>query len=177
MGKTKTLQTVTLRVVILSDFSARRLSQNFGAKLKQKSAQVRAVFFLGNLLAQNSHLQCYRLRCFSCSQFMDTTLFLKLGKSFRNALSTAGTSMTSSGRPSPEPLLKKGGAPSRTEFWKCSGCLECLECLELQGLGDLSRTLEGNSRKRSESVSSPESRQPHWGYGPVVISEKAKRGA
>ena len=43
LGKTKTLQTVTLRVSILSDFSARRLSQNFGAKLKQKSAQVRAV--------------------------------------------------------------------------------------------------------------------------------------
>ena len=44
LGKTKTLQTVTLPVAILSDFSARRLSQNFGAKLKQKSAQVRAVF-------------------------------------------------------------------------------------------------------------------------------------
>ena len=44
LGKTKTLQTVTLRVAILSDFSARRLSQNFGAQLKQKSAQVRAVF-------------------------------------------------------------------------------------------------------------------------------------
>ena len=44
LGKTKTLQTVALRVAILSDFSARRLSQNFGAKLKQKSDQVRAVF-------------------------------------------------------------------------------------------------------------------------------------
>ena len=44
LGKTKTLQTVTLRVAILSDFSARRSSQNFGAKLKQKSAQVHAVF-------------------------------------------------------------------------------------------------------------------------------------
>ena len=44
LDKTKTLQTVILRVAILSDFSARRLSQNFGAKLKQKSAQVRAVF-------------------------------------------------------------------------------------------------------------------------------------
>ena len=67
LGKTKTLQTVTLRVAILSDFSARSLSQNFGAKLKEKSAQVRAVF-LGNLLAQNCHLQCYRFRCFSCAQ-------------------------------------------------------------------------------------------------------------
>ena len=41
---TKTLQMVTLRVAILSDSSARRLSQNFGAKLKQKSAQARALF-------------------------------------------------------------------------------------------------------------------------------------
>ena len=31
--------------------------------------------------------------------------------------------------------------------------LEAFKCLELQGLGDPSRTLEGNSRKRSESVS------------------------
>ena len=44
LSTTKTLQTVALRVAILSDFSARRLSQNFGAKLKQKSVQVRAVF-------------------------------------------------------------------------------------------------------------------------------------
>ena len=33
---------------------------------------------------------------------------------FRNTLSTAGNSMTSSERPSPEPLLKKRGVPSRT---------------------------------------------------------------
>ena len=33
---------------------------------------------------------------------------------FRNALSTAGNSMTSSQRLSPEPLLKKRSAPSRT---------------------------------------------------------------
>ena len=45
------------------------------------------------------------------------------------------------------------GVPSRTErreFWKGSGSFECLE---LQGLGDPSRTLKGNSRKSSESVS------------------------
>ena len=35
LDKTKTLQTVTLRVAILSDFSATRLSQNFGAKLRR----------------------------------------------------------------------------------------------------------------------------------------------
>ena len=62
--KTKTLQTATLRVAILSDSSARRLSQNFGAKLKQKSAQVRAVFSWKFAVAQNCHLQCCRLRCF-----------------------------------------------------------------------------------------------------------------
>ena len=55
-GKTKTLQTVTLRVAILSVFLPEDCHKTFGAKLKQKSAQVRAVF-LENLLAQNSHLQ------------------------------------------------------------------------------------------------------------------------
>ena len=33
----------------------------------------------------------------------------------RNSLSTAGVAMTSSKRPSPQPLLKKRGIPSRTE--------------------------------------------------------------
>ena len=36
-----------------------------------------------------------------------------MGKKFRNTLSTAGNSMTSSERPSPEPLLKKEAPPSR----------------------------------------------------------------
>ena len=61
--------------------------------------------------------------------------------------------MTGSERPSPEPLLKKEASPAvlgGREFWKCSGAFKCLE---LQGLGHPSRTLEGNSRKRSESVS------------------------
>ena len=61
--------------------------------------------------------------------------------------------MTGSERPSPEPLLKKEASPAvlgGREFWKCSGALKCLK---LQGLGHPSRTLEGNSRKRSESVS------------------------
>ena len=72
---------------------------------------------------------------------------------FRNAPSTAGNSMTSSERPSPEPILKKEASPAvlgGREFWKRS---ESLKCLELEGLGHPSRTLEGNSRKRSESVS------------------------
>ena len=72
----------------------------------------------------------------------------------RNTPSTARNSMTGSESPSPEPLLKKEASPAvlggGREFWKCSGSLKCLE---LQGLGDPSRTLEGNSRKRSVSVS------------------------
>ena len=58
--------------------------------------------------------------------------------------------MTSSGRPSPEPLLKKEASPDVLRGRNCSGSLKCLE---LEGLGDPSRTLDGNSRKRSESVS------------------------
>ena len=95
----------------------------------------------------------------------------------RNALSTAGNSMASSERPSPEPILKKEASPAilgGREFWKCSGSLKCLE---LQGLGHPSRTLEGNSRKRSESVSGlfleffrnffweVPAVLPIWGYG------------
>ena len=57
-------------------------------------------------------------------------------------------------RPSPEPLLKKEASPAvlgGREFW--SHALETLKCLKIIGLGDPSRTLEGNSRKRSERVS------------------------
>ena len=71
----------------------------------------------------------------------------------RNTPSTAGNSMTSSERPSPEPILKKEAPPAvlgGRQFWKCSGSPKCLE---LQGLGDPSRTLDGNSRKSSESIS------------------------
>ena len=48
----------------------------------------------------------------------------------RNTPSTAGNSMTSSERPSPEPILKKGASPAvlgGREFWKRSGRFECLE--------------------------------------------------
>ena len=70
----------------------------------------------------------------------------------RNTPSTAGNSMASSERPSPEPILKKEASPAvlgGREFWKRS---ESLKCLESEGLGHPSRTLEGNSRKRSEGV-------------------------
>ena len=71
----------------------------------------------------------------------------------RNTPSTAGNSMTGSERHSPEPLLKEEASLAvlgGREFWKCSGSLKCLE---LQGLGDPSCTLEGNSRRSSESAS------------------------
>ena len=48
----------------------------------------------------------------------------------RNASSTAGNSMASSERPSPEPILKKEASPAvlgGREFWKRSGSLKCLE--------------------------------------------------
>ena len=48
----------------------------------------------------------------------------------RNTPSTAGNSMTSSERPSPEPILKKEASPAvlgGREFWKRSGSLKCLE--------------------------------------------------
>ena len=79
--------------------------------------------------------------------------FTHLRQIFRNTPSTAGNSMSSSERPSPEPLLTNEAPPAvlgEREFWKCS---ESLKCFELQGLGHPSRTLEGNCRKRSESVS------------------------
>ena len=97
----------------------------------------------------------------------------------KNALSTAGKSMTSSERLSLEQLLKKEASPaalSGREFQKCSGGFKCLlfVFIIIKGLGDPSRTLEGNSRKSSERVSEvfPEfsgissgKSQPYWGYG------------
>ena len=95
--------------------------------------------------------------------------------------------MTGSERPPPEPLLKKEASPAvlggGREIWKCSGSLKCLE---LKGLGHPSRTLEGNSRKRSESVSGvfPEffrissgKSQPYWGYGPSMVGRNARLGS
>ena len=55
---------------------------------------------------------------------------------FRNTPSTAGNSMTGSERPSPQPLLKKGGVPSRTGGGR--GILEMLWSLQMSlivGLG------------------------------------------
>ena len=72
-----------------------------------------------------------------------------------NTLSTAGNSMTSSERPSLEPLLKKRGAPSRIGGGRenSGNALEASNALNDRVRGNPSRTLEGNSRKRPESVS------------------------
>ena len=89
--------------------------------------------------------------------------------------------MTSSERPSPEPLLKKEASPAvlmGRQSWKCSGGFTRLES---EAFRDPSRTLEGNSRKSSQSVSGvfPEfsgissgKSQPNWGYGPKGIALK-----
>ena len=69
----------------------------------------------------------------------------------RDTLSTAENSMTSSERPSPEPLLKKEASPTvlrGREF--CSGGFKRLE---VYGVGVTSRTLEGNSGNSCESPS------------------------
>ena len=72
----------------------------------------------------------------------------------RNALSTAGNSMTSSERPSPGPFLKKEASPAVLPYWGGDNSGTALEASNaLNYLGHSSRTLEGNSRKRSESVS------------------------
>ena len=94
----------------------------------------------------------YRYR-YHLEMFLNRKAIIYWAVSIRNTPSTAGNSMTGSERPSPEPILKKEAPPAvlgGREFWKRSGSLKCLE---LQGLGHSSRTLEGNSRKRSESVS------------------------
>ena len=61
-------------------------------------------------------------------------LFRKVGSleipEIRNTLSAVGNSMTSSERPSPEPLLKKEAFPAvlrGRELWKCYGGFKCLE--------------------------------------------------
>ena len=81
--------------------------------------------------------------------------------------------MSSSERPSPEPLLKEEASPAVLRGRQYSGnALEASNALNYRVWGDPSRTLEGNSRKSSESVSgfffriSSGKSQPYWGHGP-----------
>ena len=61
--------------------------------------------------------------------------------------------MTGSERPSPEPLLKKEASPAALGGENSGNALEASNALNSRVWGDPSRTLEGNSTKRSESVS------------------------
>ena len=102
--------------------------------------------------------------------------------SFRNTPSTAGNSMTGSGRPSPEPLLKKRSVPSRTGGGENSGnALEASNALNYRVWGIpavLSTGIPGNalrafpgSFRNSSGISSGKS-QPYWGYGPLVVNRR-----
>ena len=61
--------------------------------------------------------------------------------------------MTDTERPLPEPLLKKRRPQPYWEGENSGNALELSNALNDRGLQDPSRTLEGNSRKKSESVS------------------------
>ena len=86
---------------------------------------------------------------------------------FRNALSTAGNSTTSSERPSPEPRLKEEASPAVRER-----ILEMLWPLQMPWTVGLGRSqpysLEGNFRKSASGVFPecfPESLSRNWGCG------------
>ena len=88
--------------------------------------------------------------------------------------STAGNSMAGSERPSPEPLLKKRGVPSRTGGGENSGnALEASNALNERVWGipaELSTGIPGNAlraRLGLSGISSGKS-QPYWGYGPTT---------
>ena len=69
--------------------------------------------------------------------------------------STAGNFMASSERPSPEPLLKKEVTPAVLGGENSGNALEVPNALNygVWGIPAVLSTVEGNSRKRSESVS------------------------
>ena len=95
----------------------------------------------------------------------------------RNALSTAGNSMMSSERPSPEPLLKKEASPAVPGGGEDSGnALEASNILNYRVSGIpaiLSRGIAGNALRafpgsfRNSSRISSGKCQPYWGCGPV----------
>ena len=94
----------------------------------------------------------------------------------RNTPSTAGNSMTGSGRPSPEPLLKKEAPPAVLGGGDNSGnALEASNALNYRVWGIpavLSTGIPGNALRafpgsfRSLSGISSGKHQPYWGYGP-----------
>ena len=98
----------------------------------------------------------------------------------RNTPSTAGNSMTGSERPSPEPLLKKRGAHSRTGGENSGNALEASNALNCRAWGIpavLSRGIPGNALRafpgsfRNLSGTSSGKSQPYWGWGPDMVSQ------
>ena len=79
--------------------------------------------------------------------------------------------MTGSERPSPEPLLKKEAPPAVLGGENSGNALEASNALNYRVWGIPGRTLEGNSRKRSESVSGvfPESFRNLFRRVPAVL--------
>ena len=92
--------------------------------------------------------------------------------------------MTSSERPSPEPILKKEASPAvlgGRKFWKRSYALEASNALSFRFWGIpavLSREIPGNalrafpgSLRNFSGISSGKS-QPYWGYGPGIPQKR-----
>ena len=85
--------------------------------------------------------------------------------------------MTSSERPSPEPILKKEASPAVLGGENSGSALEASNALNYRVWGIpavLSREISGNalrafpgSFRNLSGISSGKS-QPYWGYGPVI---------
>ena len=96
----------------------------------------------------------------------------------RNTPSTAGNSMTGSGRPSPEPLLRKEASPAGLEGENSGNALEPSNALNYRAWGIpavLSKGMPGKalrafpgSFRNFSGISSGKS-QPYWGYGPQMM--------
>ena len=110
---------------------------------------------------------------------MDTWMNIWMWNSlFRNPLSTAGNSMTSSERPSPEPFLKK---KCPQQYWggdNSGNALEASNAFNYRVWGIpavLSTGIPGNalrafpgSFRNFSGISSGKS-QPYWGCGPIMV--------
>ena len=102
----------------------------------------------------------------------------------RSTLSTAGNSMTSSERPSPEPFLKKESSPAVLGGENSGNALEASNAFNYRVWGApavLSRGIPGNalrafpgSFRNFSGISSGKS-QPYWGCGPSREMPKCVR--
>ena len=101
-----------------------------------------------------------------------------------NTPSTAGNSMTGSGRPSPEPLLKKEAPPAVLGGHHSGNALEASNALNYRFWGIpavLSTGIPANALRafpgsfRNFSGISSGKCQPYWGYGPTNFLRKMLR--